>query len=285
MSYVVTAASGHLGRLVVTSLLARDIPAEDIVATARDVASIQDLAALGVQVRRLDYADPASIEGAFAPGDRVLLVSGTAFGERVAQHGNVIRAAAAAGVGLLAYTSAPYADVTSMLLATEHRGTEEVLVAAGVPYALLRNGWYTENFAPTVTDALETGEIVRATSGRISAAERAEYAEAAAAVLAGPGHEGSTYELGGAPGFTLPELAAELTSLSGREITYREISVADLEQVLVGAGLPAPVAATVADVDRAITEGELAIDSGDLSRLLGRPTRPWQETVAGFLPS
>ena len=285
MSYVVTAASGQLGRLVVTALLERGIPAGDIVATARDVTSIQDLAGLGARVRGLDYADAASIDGAFAAGDRVLLISGTAFGERVAQHGNVIRAAAAAGVGLLAYTSAPYADSTSMLLAAEHRGTEEVLVASGVPYTLLRNGWYTENFATTVAEALETGEIVRATGGLISAAARADYAEAAAAVLAGPGHEGSTYELGGAPGFTLPELSDELSRVAGRAIAFREISVGELEQILLEAGLPAPVAATVADVDRAITEGELAIDSGDLSRLIGRATTPWQQAVAAFLPA
>jgi NAD(P)H dehydrogenase (quinone) len=285
MSYVVTAASGQLGRHVVTSLLQRGVPAADIVATARDVAAIADLAALGVRVRRLDYADPSSIQGAFAAGDRVLLISGTAFGERVGQHSNVIRAASEAGVGLLAYTSAPYADTTSMLLAQEHLGTEQVLIASGLPYSLLRNGWYTENYAGAVAGALEQGAVVGATGGgRISSAPRADFAEAAAVVLAGPGHENTTYELGGDTGFTLAELADEVARLTSREIGNHDVSVAELEQVLAGAGVPGPVAAVLADVDRAIGKGELSIDSGDLSRLIGRPTTPWQETVVGFLP-
>jgi len=285
MSYVVTAASGQLGRLVVTSLLRRGVPAADIIATARDVAAIEDLADLGVRVRRLDYADPSSIDGAFAAGDRVLLISSSTFGERIAQHTNVIHAAAKAGVGLLAYTSAPYADTTSMLLAQEHLGTEQVLLASGLPYSLLRNGWYTENYASTVAGALVQGTVVAATDGgRISAATRADFAEAAAAVLAGPGHEDSTYELGGDTGFTLAELAEELTRLTSREIGHVDVSEAELEQTLVGAGVPAPMAAVLADVDRAIGKGELFIDSGDLSRLIGRPTTPWQESVATFLP-
>jgi NAD(P)H dehydrogenase (quinone) len=286
MSYVVTATSGHLGRQVVTSLLDRGVPAAEIVATARDVSAIADLAALGVRVRRLDYADPSTLDDAFAAGDRVLLISGTAFGERVAQHSNVIRAAAQAGVALLAYTSAPYADSTSMLLADEHRRTEEVLVASGAPYALLRNGWYTENYADVVAGALAQGALVGATGGgRISAAARADFAEAAAVVLAGPGHEGATYELGGEPGFTFAELAAEVSRLAGRPIDSREVPVAELEQILVGAGVPASVAGVLADVDRAIGKGELTIDSGDLARLIGRPTTPWQQSGAGFVPA
>jgi NAD(P)H dehydrogenase (quinone) len=281
MSYVVTAASGHLGRLVVAALLDRGIAPADITATSRDPKSIADLAERGVVTRRLEYGDPETIEGTFAAGDRVLLVSGMDMGQRVTQHGNVTRAAAEAGVALLAYTSAPYADSTSLLLAGEHRGTEEVLVASGVPYSLLRNSWYTENYEPTVATALEHGAFVGATgNGRVSVAARADYAEAAAAVLAGPGHENTTYELGGEPGFTQSELAAEVTRLSGREIASREVSVAELEQILVGAGLPPQAAAVFADVDRGIAEGELEVTSGDLARLIGHATTPWQDTVA-----
>ena len=287
MSIVVTAASGHLGRLVVSSLLARGVPANDLLATGRDLTALADLAEGGVRIRSLDYADPASIEGTFQAGDRVLLVSGTDFGVRVAQHSNVIRAAAAAGVELLAYTSAPYADTTSMQLAAEHLATERVLLDAGVPYALLRNSWYVENYAAPAAAAIERGELVGATGGgRVSVAARADYAEAAAVVvgdLDGQGHENSTYELGGEPGFTFAELAAELSRLSGREIVNRNVSVAELEQILVGAGLPAPAAAVFADVDRAIGAGELFVDSGDLARLIGRPTTPWQESVATFV--
>ena len=211
----------------------------------------------------------------------MLLVSGTDFGARVAQHSNVIRAAAAAGVELLAYTSAPYADTTSMQLAAEHLATERVLLDAGVPYALLRNGWYAENYAAPAAAAIEQGELVGATDGgRVSVAARADYAEAAAVVvgdLDGQGHQGSTYELGGEPGFTFAELAAELSRLSGREIVNRNVSVAELEQILVGAGLPAPAAAVFADVDRAIGAGRAV-------RRLRRPgpaDRPPDDALAG----
>jgi NAD(P)H dehydrogenase (quinone) len=284
MSYVVTAATGQLGRQVVTSLLARGVPAAEILATARDLDRLSAQVPAGVRTARLDYADPSTIEGVFAPGDRVLLVSGSEFGQRVQQHRAVIEAAAAAGVALLAYTSAPYADTTTMGLADEHRATEEVLTASGVPYALLRNGWYVENYAAAVAGALAQGAVVGATrSGRISAAPRADFAQAAAAVLAGPGHEDATYELGGDPGFTLAELADEIGRLSGRRIEHREVTTTELEQILTEVGLPAPMPAVYADVDRAIGEGALQIDSGDLARLLGRPTTPWQVGIAQFV--
>jgi NAD(P)H dehydrogenase (quinone) len=286
MSYVVTAATGQLGRLVVDGLLARGVAPDDILATARDLDRLRATTPAGVRTRRLDYADPSTLTGAFAPGDRVLLVSGTDMGERVAQHRAVIDAAAAADVALLAYTSAPYADTTTLGLAAEHLATERVLVASGAPYTLLRNGWYVENYAPAVAGALAQGVLLGATrSGRISAAPRADFAEAAAAVLVGSGHEGATYELGGDSSFSLPELAAEVGRLSGRPIGHREVTPAELEQVFQAAGLPALVAAVYADVDRAIAEGALQIDSGDLSRLLGRPTTPWTAGVAGFVES
>jgi NAD(P)H dehydrogenase (quinone) len=284
LSYVVTAATGQLGRQVVTSLLARGVPAAEILATARDLDRLTAAVPAGVRTARLDYADPSTIEGVFGPGDRVLLVSGSEFGQRVQQHRAVIEAAATAGVALLAYTSAPYADTTTMGLADEHRATEQILTASGVPYALLRNGWYVENYAAAVAGALAQGTLVGATrSGRISAAPRADFAEAAAVVLAGPGHEGATYELGGDPGFTLPELAEEIGRRSGRPIEHREVTTAELEQILTRVGLPAPMPAVYADVDRAIGEGALQIDSGDLARLLGRPTTPWQLGVAQFV--
>lgn len=284
MSYVVTAATGHLGRQVVTNLLARGVPAGEIVATGRDLDRLAAAVPAGVRHVHLDYSDPSTLDGAFGAGDRVLLVSGTEFGQRVAQHSAVIAAAAAADVALLAYTSIPFADTTSMQLAAEHRATEEVLTASGAPFALLRNAWYVENYAPSVAGALAHGVLAGATrSGRISAAARADFAEAAAAVLAGPGDEGATYELGGDPGFTLPELAAEVGRVAGRAIEHREVSPDELEQILQQAGLPAAMAAVYADVDRAIGEGALQVDSGDLARLIGRPATPWQRGIAQFV--
>jgi NAD(P)H dehydrogenase (quinone) len=211
----------------------------------------------------------------------VLLVSGNELGQRVRQHRNAIDAAKAAGVGLLAYTSAPKADSSSLLLAAEHKATEEALRESGVPFVLLRNSWYFEVYTDQLPTTLQNGAILgSAGNGRVSAAARADYAEAAAAVLAGDGHEGAVYELGGDDSFTLSELADEITKQTGTQVTYRDLSVDEYQQALVGFGLPEAVAATYADVDRGIGAGELHITTGDLSRLIGRRTTSLSQAVA-----
>ncbi|HET7800509.1 MAG TPA: SDR family oxidoreductase [Humibacillus xanthopallidus] len=273
MKLLVTGASGHLGHLVVDSLLERGVPASDVVVIARTPESVADLAERGVEVRRADYDDRASLDAALAGVDRMLFVSGSAVGQRIAQHTNVIEAAKAAGVGFVAYTSITRADASDLVLAAEHRATEELLAASGLPYALLRNSWYLENYTGQVGTALEHGVVLGAAgTGRVSAATRADYADAAAVVLAGEGHEGQVYELGGDDAFTLGEYAAALSRVAGREIAYRDLSVDDYTAALVAAGLPQGYAAVLADGDRGLAEGALFTDSGDLSRLIGRPT-------------
>jgi NAD(P)H dehydrogenase (quinone) len=275
MTLLVTGASGQLGRLVVEALLERGTPAADVVAIARTPESIADLAERGVQVRRADYTDPASLDAAFVGIDRLLLVSGSEVGQRITQHANVIDAAKRAGVGFVAYTSITRADTTDLLLAAEHRATEELLAASGLPHALLRNSWYLENYTGQLPTVLEHGAVLGAArDGRVSAATRADYAEAAAVVLAGEGdgHEGAVYELGGDHAFTLGELADTVARVAGREVAYRDLSVADYTAALVAAGLPEGYAAVLADSDRGIAEGALFTDSGDLSRLVGHPT-------------
>ncbi|WP_404391982.1 SDR family oxidoreductase [Humibacillus xanthopallidus] len=273
MKLLVTGASGHLGHLVVDSLLERGVPASDVVAIARTPESIADLAERGVEVRRADYDDPSSLEAAFVGVDRLLLVSGSAVGQRIAQHTNVIEAAKAAGVGFVAYTSITRADSSDLVLAAEHRATEQLLAASGLPHALLRNSWYLENYTGQVASALEHGAVLGAAGeGRVSAATRADYADAAAVVLAGPGHEGAVYELGSDDAFTLEECASTLARVSGREVAYRDLSVEDYTAALVAAGLPQGYAAVLADGDRGLAQGALFTDTGDLSRLTGRPT-------------
>ncbi|GGM97124.1 NAD(P)-dependent oxidoreductase [Terrabacter tumescens] len=275
MTLLVTGASGQLGRLVVEALLERGTPAADVVAIARTPESITDLAERGVQVRRADYTDPASLDAAFVGVNRLLLVSGSEVGQRIAQHANVIDAAKRAGVGFVAYTSITRADTTDLLLAAEHRATEELLAGSGLPHALLRNSWYLENYTGQLPTVLEHGAVLGAArDGRVSAATRADYAEAAAVVLAGEedGHEGAVYELGGDHAFTLGELAETVGRVAGREVVYRDLSVADYTAALVAAGLPEGYAAVLADSDRGIAEGALFTDSGDLSRLVGHPT-------------
>jgi NAD(P)H dehydrogenase (quinone) len=284
MTIVVTGATGQLGRLVVESLLDRGVPAAEIVAAGRSTDKIADLADRGVRVRRIDFTDPATLAEAFAGADRVLLVSSSEVGRRAEQHRNAIDAAREAGVTLLAYTSIAQAETTTMLLAAEHQATETYLRESGVPFTLLRNGWYLENYTAQLPVAREHGAILgSAGEGRVSAATRADYAAAAAAVLTGEGHEGKAYELGGDHSFTLPELAAEITRQTGTEVAYRDLPVEEYTQVLVGAGLPEQAAAVFADSDRGIARGELLVESGDLSRLAGRPTTSLADGLAAAL--
>jgi NAD(P)H dehydrogenase (quinone) len=284
MKLLVTGASGHLGHLVVEALLGRGVPASDLVAMARTPESVADLAERGVEVRRADYDDRASLDAAFAGVDRLLLVSGSAVGQRITQHANVIDAAKAAGVGFVAYTSITRADTSDLALAAEHQATEELLAASGVPHALLRNSWYLENYTGQVGTALEHGVVLGAAGeGRVSAATRADYADAAAVVLAGEGHEGAVYELGADRAFTLGEYAAALSRVARREITYRDLSAEDYTAALVAAGLPEGYAAVLADSDRGLSQGALFTDSGDLSRLIGRPTTDVESALRAAL--
>ncbi|MFI2427748.1 SDR family oxidoreductase [Streptomyces sp. NPDC018955] len=282
MSIVVTGATGHLGRHVVEQLLEK-VPAEQVTAVVRSAEKAADLAGRGVRIAVADYNAPETFDGLFASGDKVLLISGNEFDKgRVGQHRVVIDAAKAAGVALLAYTSAP--GSLTAALADDHRGTEEALLGSGVPYVLLRNGWYHENYTENLAPVLAHDAVVAAAGqGRISSAARADYAAAAVAVLTGEGHENKTYELGGDEAWSFAEYAAELSRQTGREIAYTPVTPEALTGILTGAGLPEPMAAILAGVDASIEKGELVVDSGDLSRLAGRPTTPLAEAVAAAL--
>jgi NAD(P)H dehydrogenase (quinone) len=279
MNIVVTGATGHLGRLAVEALLRRGVPAEQITATGRRTETLADLADQGVTVRRADYTDPASLAEAFTGAERVLLVSGSEVGQRAQQHANAIDAAKQAGVGLIAYTSIPKADTSSLLLAEEHRATEQLLADSGVPHVVLRNSWYTENYTSQLPVYLEHGIAGAAGEGRISAATRADFAEAAAVAVSEDGHAGAVYELGG-EAFTMAELAGVVSEVTGQNVSYTDMPVEQYTQVLVGAGLPEPVAAVFADGDRGAAEGELYVDSADLEKLLGRPATSLRDAVS-----
>ncbi|MFD7387564.1 SDR family oxidoreductase [Streptomyces sp. NPDC059852] len=282
MSIVVTGATGHLGRHVVEQLLEK-VPAEQVTAVARTPEKAADLAERGVRIAVADYNAPETFDGLFAAGDKVLLISGSEVGnDRVGQHRAVIEAAKAAGVALLAYTSAP--GTLTAALADDHRATEEVLLASGLPYVLLRNGWYHENYTENLAPVLAHNAVTHAAGdGRISSASRADYAAAAVAVLTGEGHENRTYELGGDVAWSMGEYAAELSRQTGREIAENPVSAEALTGILTGAGVPAPFAAVLAGVDTSIAKGELVVDSGDLSRLAGRPTTPLADAIAAAL--
>ena len=268
MTIVVTGATGHLGRLVVESLLARGVPATDIVATGR---SVEKLAGLGVTVRAASYDEPESLRAAFAGADTLIFVSSSTAGEpRVAQHRNVVEAAKAAGVGRVIYTSIPKADITDMKLAADHRATETLLLESGLPSTFLRNSWYIENY--DVQSALEHGLLGSSGDGKISAAPRADYAEAAAAAALTDNPK-QVYELGGEP-FTMAELAAEISRQSGREVTYTDLPEAKFAEFLAGVGVPEPMPVILADSGRATRAGALHVEGNDLETLLGRPATP-----------
>jgi NAD(P)H dehydrogenase (quinone) len=263
--------------------LLQKVPAEQITAVARTPEKAAGLASRGVRIAVADYDAPQTFEGLFAPGDRVLLISGSEVGkDRVRQHRTVIEAAAAAGVAQLAYTSAP--GSLTAALADDHRATEEVLRASGLPWTLLRNGWYHENYTENLGPVLERRAVVAAAGeGRVSSASRADYAAAAAAVLTGEGHENRTFELGGDTAWSFAEYAAELSRVTGEEIVYKAVTPQQLTGILTGAGLPEQAATVFAGVDASIAKGELEITSGDLSRLIGRPTTPLSDAVAAAL--
>lgn len=280
---VVTGATGKLGRLAIEELLKRTPPGA-LAAVVRAPEKAADLAARGVQIRQGDYARPETLVSALAGAEKVLFISSNEVGKRTAQHAAVVEAARRAAPRLLAYTSLLHADTSRMGLAAEHKATEAAIRASGLPFAFLRNGWYLENYTENLAPALQHGAILgSAGSGRIAAATRADYAAAAAAVITGAGHEGKTYELAGDVAFTMAELAAEVSRQAGKPVAYRDLPEAEYAAALVAAGLPKPVADMFADSDVGITRGELDDASGDLRRLIGRPTTPLAAAVAAAL--
>lgn len=281
MSIVVTGATGHLGRHVVEQLLEK-VPADQITAVVRDAEKASGFAARGVKIAVANYNEPETFDGVIAAGDKVLLISGNEFDKgRVGQHKVVLDAAKAAGASLLAYTSAP--GTLKAALADDHKGTEAAILESGVPYSLLRNGWYNENYTEQLAVALEHGVTQAAGDGKVASAARADYAAAAVAVLTGEGHENSTYELSGDTAWSFAEYAAEISKQSGKDVPYNAVSVEVFTGILAGVGLPEPLAAILAGVDASIEQGELAGSPGDLSRLTGRPTTPIAESIAAAL--
>lgn len=282
-TYAVSGASGHLGRLAIESLLDRGVPAAQIVALARNPDRVAAFASPGVEVRRADYSDPATLAPALGGVNVLLLVSATDVGQRVAQHSAVIDAAQTAGVGRIVYTSTLRPDNTQLVLAPEHLATENLLRVSGLEFTILRNSWYIENYTERIGQFLSQGEIVGAAGDTaFAAATRSDYAAAAAVVMTGDGHAGAVYELGGSP-FTMTDLAAAITQASGTKVVYRNVPVDELLTILQNAGLPNEYAQLLVALDEATARGELNTDSGNLQRLLGRPSTPLADAVKNSL--
>jgi NAD(P)H dehydrogenase (quinone) len=276
MTIVVSGATGHLGRLAVEHLLARGVAASDIVAAGRSTEKLAALAeATGVRTAVIDFTDPATLDAALAGADKFVLVSGSEVGQRAIQHQNAIDAAARAGVAQLVYTSAPKATDTALILAPEHKATEEAIAASGVPATVLRNGWYHENYDGSYAQAAQSGVYLASTGdGRVASAPRSDYAEAIAAVLTSEGHLGAVYELSGDVAWTGDDFAAAASLASGRSVVYRSVSSEEHLSALKGAGLDEGTAGFVVALDGNIRDGLLGETSGDLARLIGHATQP-----------
>lgn len=279
MTIAVTGATGQLGTLVIDALLARTTP-DQIVAIVRDADKAAPLAAKGVDVRLASYDDPVALTEALSGVDRVLLISGNEIGKRATQHRNVIDAAVAQGVSLLAYTSAPRVDTSTLPVAPEHLETEQYLATTALGHVLLRNGWYHENYVPAVDAARQSGSVLTsAGEGKVSSAARADLAEAAAVVLTTDQPLKPVYELGGDVAWTQAELAATVSDIIGAPVTLAEVAPAEQATILKGAGVPDVWADFTVETDASIRNGELEVTTGDLSTLLGRPTTPLVDTL------
>jgi len=277
---LVTGATGQLGTLIVKHLVQK-LPRGSVVAGGRNA----DKAPPGAEFRTLDYNVPSSIDAALAGVTRVILVSGTEIGKRVQQHQAVVEAALRAGVRLLAYTSILKADTNPFLLATEHRATEQLLATAGLPYILLRNGWYSENYTGTAAMAIQFG-VIQSASGnaRFSTAPRDDYAAGAAALILRDDHKpGQAYELAGSTSFTKQEYADLLTRKSGKNISVQNLTAAEYVAALMQAGLPEGLAKILADSDSKSADGWLFNDSRTLAHAIGRSTVPFEQTLDAAL--
>jgi NAD(P)H dehydrogenase (quinone) len=280
MKIGVTGATGQLGRLVVEKLKEK-VSADTLVALVRTPDKTVDL---GVEARAFDYTKPESLVASLAGIDKLLLISGNEIGQRLPQHKAVIEAAKEAGVKHIIYTSILHADTSSLSLAGEHLGTEVAIKTSGLTYTILRNGWYTENYAGSAKAAIGEGAFIGcANDGKISSAARVDFAEAAAVVLAGEDHENKIYELAGDTAYTLAELAAEISHQSGKTIPYNNLTETQYADSLKSFGLPEGLANMLANSDTGASKGGLFDDKKQLSSLIGRPTTPLASVLAAVL--
>jgi NAD(P)H dehydrogenase (quinone) len=255
------------------------VPVEQIAVSVRDPKKAGHLQERGIDVRTADFNDYDSLVEAFVGIDRLLMISTDDLANRVNQHTAVVKAAKEKNVGFISYTSAPNASNSRLLLAESHKKTEEAILQSGIPYAILRNNWYLENEIGTFRSVLNGGPwVIASGKGKVGWAARRDYAEAAAKVLAGRGHENSIYELGGKL-LTQEELAKIFESVTGRTVQLRYVDQAAYSQMLQQAGLPQPAADMLAAVQAQIGEGALEVESDDLERLLGHPPTPLKEAI------
>lgn len=277
MKWLVTGATGKLGSKIVETLL-KNVPATQLAVSVRNPEKAEGLRARGVEVRHGDFDLPETLEQAFAGIDRLLMISADGDNEtRIRQHGNAVAAAKRAGVGFIAYTSIANAQESTNFLAPTHKATEEAIVQSGIPYSFLRNNWYLENEISSIQGAIAgVPWVTSAGNGQVGWSLQQDYADAAAAVLSGEGHENTIYELSG-PLLTQEDLASTLGEVLGKEVPVQQVDDAAYAEILRGAGLPDFLVLMIVNIQKDIREGSLEIVSNDFEKVLGRPVTSIKE--------
>jgi NAD(P)H dehydrogenase (quinone) len=279
MKILVTGATGKLGSKVVESLL-KSVPASDLVVSVRNPEKAEGLRNRGVEVRQGDFDHPQNLDHTFKGIDRLLIISADGDNEtRIQQHTNAVQAAERAGVKFIAYTSLANATESKNLMAPPHVATEAAIVKTGIPYSFLRNNWYLENEIGSIQGAIAGAPwVTSAGEGKVGWALQQDYADAAAAVLLGNGHENTVYELSG-PLLTQEELAFALGNVLGKEIPVQQVSDEKYAEIRKGIGLPDFVIPIVVGIQESIRNGSLEVESNDFEKVLGRPVTPINEAL------
>jgi NAD(P)H dehydrogenase (quinone) len=279
MKILVTGATGKLGSKVVESLL-KSIPARELAVSVRNPEKAEGLRSRGVEVRHGDFDHPETLENAFKGIDRLLIISADGDNEtRIRQHTNAVQAAERAGVKFIAYTSLANATESKNLMAPPHVATEAAIIKTGIPYSFLRNNWYLENEIGSIQGAMAGAPwVTSAGEGKVGWALQQDYADAAAAVLVGSGHENTVYELSG-PLLTQEELAAALGNVLGKEVPVQQVSDEKYAEIMKGLGLPDFVIPIVVGIQESIRNGSLEVESDDFKKILGRPIAPINESL------
>lgn len=280
MKMLVTGATGKLGTKVVETLL-NTVRADQLAVSVRNPEKAEGLRARGVEVRQGDFDRPETLDDAFSGIDRLLMISTDKDHEtRIRQHANAVAAAERAGVEFIAYTSIANAQESQNFLAPTHKATEEAIVKTGIPYSFLRNNWYLENEIPNIQGALAGAPwVTSAGTGKVGWALQQDYAEAAAAVLSGQGHENTIYELSGKL-LTQEELASAVGNVLGKEVPVKQVDDATYAEMMKDAGVPESLVPMLVDIQKDIREGTLEVESKDFEKLLGRPVTDIQEALA-----
>jgi NAD(P)H dehydrogenase (quinone) len=282
MNLVITGASGHLGRLVAEAVLDRTEP-EQVVLVTRDPARLNDLAARGAQVRAADFSDPSTLPGAFEGVGRALIISTDQIGVRVPGHKAAIDAAAAAGARSIAYTSGINPSHSNpIVVAGDHRDTEEHLRSCGSAWTMLRNSIYAEIALASAGAAIATGRHVHNEGdGRVSYVARGDCAAVAAAVLTSDGHDGKVYDVTGPEALGADDVAALFAELGDRPV---EAVAADDDAYVAGlvehADMPEPVAQAYATFGIGVRRGYSAVVSDTVAELTGAAPRSARDVFA-----